>query len=348
MLLSSPLYLELIRDADRLYAIKEEWSQLWDEDSLATPFQSPEWLLPWWKNFAEGELFVTAIRRYGRLFALVPFYIYTHSKNGERQLLLLGAGTSDYLDGLFAERGPVGDANNAPLEMIAECILEHRQLWDVAYMQQLRAGSSLLYLADLLSGNSHRYPSDPCSILWTDGPGVLPAKLSKNVHYYRHRAEQQGKLEFEAATEEMAPSIFEMLIALHGQRWKARGEPGVLADGRVQRHHREAIPLLCRKNLLRLYILKIDESIVAIFYGLADPPHRRKRRIYYYLNGFHPDFGSLSPGTLSLAFALEAAKQEGAAAIDMLRGGEQYKKLWKAEFFPTYTVELHANQNASH
>src|SRR5262245_47572097 len=101
---SNSLDVEIIRDTKGLHAIQNEWSQLWKEDARATPFQSPEWLLPWWNCFAEGKLFVIALRSHDRLIAFVPLYIYRRSQSGERQLLFLGAGTSDYLGGLFAHQ----------------------------------------------------------------------------------------------------------------------------------------------------------------------------------------------------------------------------------------------------
>jgi CelD/BcsL family acetyltransferase involved in cellulose biosynthesis len=340
MLQSSSFQLELIRDPERLYAMEEEWSQLSREDLFATPFQSPEWLLPWWKHFSEGELFVTAIREMGRLVALIPFYIYPHGTGGERQLLLLGAGTSDYQDGLFADR-----QHHSPLSMVAECLLAHDGLWDVAYLQQLRTGSPLLGLGDFIPHSQH-YASATCSFLPAGRPNSLSAKLMRNISYYRHRAEQQGKLEFLQATQETALSLFELLIRFHQDRWESRGEPGVLSDRRVQQHHREAIPLFQRRGLLRLHALQLNEEVIGVQYGLADPFHYQERKIYYYLSGFHSDFGHLSPGTLLLASALETAQQEGAIAVDLLRGEEQYKKLWNAEFFPTYAIQFRSEPTA--
>jgi CelD/BcsL family acetyltransferase involved in cellulose biosynthesis len=88
----------------------------------------------------------------------------------------------------------------------------------------------------------------------------------------------------------------------------------------------------------------LEGKIIAVFYGMADPRQRKNRSIYYYLNGFDLEYKDLSPGTLLLALALEEARKEGAEGIDLLRGGEEYKELWGAEYRPTYALEYLAAQ----
>lgn len=344
----STLKLELIQKAEELQSLEGEWSQLWDEDSMATPFQSPEWLLPWWRNFKEGELFVIALRQNGRLCALLPFYIYSDPAKGERQLLFLGAGTSDYLDGLFSNRRMAPTEQDALVSIVTECLLNYRQLWDIAYLKQLRNDSPILALTDLFPSANRRYPSEACAWLSLERDKNIPSKILRNIHYYRRHAEQMGRLEFTPVTLETALSTFDELVSLHRQRWERLGQDGVLAEERVRQHHRETIPLLYRKQILRLSRLTIDGNTIGVFYGLADSPSRRRRKVYYYLSGFHPDYHMVSPGTLLLAAAVEEGKAEGAIGIDLLRGEEQYKRLWGAEFYPTYAIELRSLGRSPH
>ncbi len=122
----------LIDSGEELQAFAAEWRSLWLEDERATPFQHPAWLLPWWREFRQPQLrAVTAIRS-GRAVALLPFYIYN------RTLLLLGAGTSDYLDGVFA-RDCRADEVGAALELAMG-----GGDWDMLCASQLRSGSPLL------------------------------------------------------------------------------------------------------------------------------------------------------------------------------------------------------------
>jgi hypothetical protein len=40
-------WVEEITTMDALERLRWEWSELWTRSPAATPFQSPEWLLPW-------------------------------------------------------------------------------------------------------------------------------------------------------------------------------------------------------------------------------------------------------------------------------------------------------------
>src|SRR5947209_19818076 len=92
----------ILRTFKELSDLAPEWCALWLQDEHTTPFQHPDWLLPWTEQFAPRELRVITIRENGSLQALLPFYIHRDFESGESQLLLLGVGTSDYLDGIFA------------------------------------------------------------------------------------------------------------------------------------------------------------------------------------------------------------------------------------------------------
>ena len=41
----------LISTPEELERLREEWLALWRRSPTATPFQSPMWLLPWWRAF---------------------------------------------------------------------------------------------------------------------------------------------------------------------------------------------------------------------------------------------------------------------------------------------------------
>src|SRR3569832_1655332 len=90
--------LEAVTTVEALEALCPEWSALLERDPHATPFQSPEWLLPWWKHFGRGALWTLALRRKGAVVGLAPFYIDTMPEENLRVLSWIGAGITDYLD----------------------------------------------------------------------------------------------------------------------------------------------------------------------------------------------------------------------------------------------------------
>ena len=89
----------IIREVPGLTELARAWEALWNRAAGATPFQSPLWLIPWWRAFAPGELFTMAVWRESRLVGLAPLYLET-GPLGVR-LLPLGISLSDYLDVLI-------------------------------------------------------------------------------------------------------------------------------------------------------------------------------------------------------------------------------------------------------
>lgn len=327
----------LLRSTTALESFVPQWRQLWDEDREATPFQAPEWLLPWWHHFGQAELRAAVVFREERPVAFLPFYLYSEPSSGERKLLLVGAGTTDYLGGVFSP--------SCTIEEVRCAVQAVRETggWDSLTALQLQPGSLLcdaLQQEDAVA--AREFFSESCSRMPAIPIQQLPQKIRRNILYYRNRAQRMGNLEFQVADASNCIAGFETLRDLHAQRWNQRGEPGVLADERVIAWHREAIPLLQSRGLLRLCSLLLGGEPLGVLYSVIDPPQRGPRTQYFYLTAFSPDYAELRPGTLLLAYAIERAAQEGVAVIDMLRGDETYKHLWHMERVPTVGVSLSA------
>lgn len=324
---------KLIRTTADLEAIQPQWSALWLEDPHATPFQRPEWLLPWWHQFGQPDLRAIAVSQHGRLVAFLPFYIYLDPDTGERQLLLVGVSTTDYLDGIFSP-ACTPEHVQAALDFLAR-----DGGWDVLHAGQLLPHSLLFQTLQRDSG-IQRWNSESCSRMRAVTMANLPVKIRRNAMYYRNRAMRRGILEFEVADSFNLEKTFDALERLHTTRWHNSGQPGVLADLKVLASHREALPLLGMSGILRLCSLCLDGEIIGVLYSLVDPPSRSQRTQYFYLTAFSLEHADLRPGTLLLGFAIEHAALEGVQIIDMLRGDEPYKKIWHVESIPTYAFSL--------
>ncbi len=326
------IFIEELREDAALEAIAAEWTALWHVDPSATPFQHPAWLLPWWHQFGpDGQLCAIALRDRvtRRLLALLPLYTYRQRSSGGRQLLLVGAGTSDILDGVWTP-----DISELA-DLALTYALDTLGGWEQLSLDQLRRSSPLVHAAERAS--LPLAPGEPCSALLT--ATELPAKMRVNLNRYRRLAESQGTLHCRlAVTAGEALTIFDQLVTLHTLRWETRGEDGVLRDSRVLAHHREALPLLLDAGLLRLFHLTLNGETLGVLYGLADPSHASDRGLSLYLIGFDARFAALSPGSLLVHQAWLHAREGGFAKLDFLRGGESYKQLWGAHPEPTITI----------
>ncbi len=262
-------------------------------------------------------------------------YVFADGERGERQLLLLGAGTSDYLDGLFTAKCTAEDVLRIFLKVAEEAT------WDVAHLTQLAAGSLLrTALLQFEPAVARAYAGEGCSQRAAGAIANLPKKLRADVRYFRNAAIGRGKVALEVADAESCGRLFEILVRLHTASWQERGQAGVLADLAVLAWHREAVPLLQNAGCLRLYGLTLDGEQVAALYALIDPPDLPQRTAYFYLMGYSPEHAEFKPGILLTAMATEHAHAEGVQVIDMLRGEESYKKFWHVDEVRTYGFSL--------
>lgn len=324
----------IIRGFEELRGVTPEWHTLWATDPNATPFQSPEWLVPWARQFGASELRSVMVYERGSLCAVLPFYRHLASTN-ERQLLLLGAGTSDYLDGTYSA---TCTATHIRAGLIVICADDD---WDTLDVFQLKENS---LLRETLESSRFvglkRISAESCSRLPAVPLTQLPRSIREQARYYRRRAIGQGRMEFTLANKRDLLETFEQLERLHTSRWRSSGEPGLLSDSRVVAWHREAMPMLLEKGLLRLHRLSLDSEVIAVLYSLIDPPQRKSRTQYFYLTAFSVQHAELRPGTVLMAMAVEHAAQEGVQTIDLLRGDEGYKRLWHPQKLPTYGVSM--------
>ena len=329
--------IEVLRNTAQLEDFAPEWRALWQSDPQAMPFQHPAWLLPWWRQFGQPELRCAVLQRGGKTIGLLPLYIYPDASSGKRKLLPLGAGTTDYLDGVFRPECTAQDVRGA-LDVLAE-----DADWDVLDVLQLRTGSPL---AEAFAGIASARPlsSAPCWRMPAVPISELPVKVRRNAMYYRNRAARQGSLSLEFATAATLGAMFDDLARLHTERWQQAGKPGVLADPRVLAWHREALPALHDAGLLRLYALRLDGETLAVAYALADPPVRAtqgvERTEYVYIPAYSPQHADLRPGTVLLALAMEQAAKDGILTMDLLRGDEGYKQHWHVTQTATLAFRL--------
>ncbi|MHC1764338.1 MAG: GNAT family N-acetyltransferase [Verrucomicrobiia bacterium] len=320
--------IEEITDLAGLERLEPEWETLWNFCPTATPFQSPAWLISWWRHFGYGELWTLVVRHQGRLVGLLPVHRHTG------KVTFLGTGISDYLDALVAP----GFEQTVTRAFFSH-LMAHSRRWAVCDFQQMKPRSPLLSFrpGDLKAQISGH---DPCPVLElprtpADLPSRVPEAHLAKVAYGWRRAAKIGRVQTERATKGSFDSLMQAFLTLHGSRWSERGETGVLAAVSLQSFHRESGAALLRQGKLRLYVLRIDSEPVAALYGFL-----HQRTFFYYLGGFDPKFRVISPGSLIIHHALMEAVDEGALTFDFLRGREPYKYTWGAKDMTTLRLRV--------
>lgn len=312
--------LEIVTGAERLPAILPGWRDLWTRCGT-TPFQSPDWLVPWWDVFAPGVLRIIVFRHGDATVAIAPLY----REDGARaRLLPLGVSLSDYHDVLLDPERVADGANwfaegLATMDDIAEC-----------EFPEVSAGAAALRLRVPVGWQDGKESASVCPVLeLSDGPDALarsvrPSRL-RHLKTARRRATRRGECVLIEADADNVGALFSALVRLHADRRHADGAPDVFADERVAEFHAAALPDLLAQRIARLYALEIGGKMAGVYYGFL-----WRRRAYAYLCGYNPEFAFESPGAILIGHAIESAVREGACEFDFLRGSEAYKYEWGA------------------
>lgn len=308
----------VISDPAELASLKPRWRALWQRCPTATPFQSPDWLIPWWDIFAPGELRIVTVTYNENVIGLAPLY-----RDGTR-LLPIGISLSDYQDILldpdFAEvaREEIGAAM-AAMRDVEQCVFD-----------EAAPEAAVLALASP-SWRERIAIASPCPALPLPGSvqalkDVVPSSRLRHLRTARRRVARRGDSAILEGDVDNAVALLTELVRLHRLRWDFEQNPGVFSDPRVEAFHAAALPALIEEGLVRLYALAINDAVVGIYYGL-----KHGETAYAYLCGYDPDYAFESPGSVLIGHAIETAIGEGCTRFDFLRGDEAYKYDWGAQ-----------------
>ena len=310
--------IDIIDSLEGMEALRPEWLALWRACPAATPFQSPQWLIPWTRYlFGGGTILICAIREADLLIGFAPLFVWG---TDSRTVSFLGAGISDYGDLLFAP-GREAECVSA----VWQALMTRRDEWDVSDLQELRSGSGML------QGQC----AEECSVCpvleLSTYPGSMDDKHRTDVRRARNKLAKMPDLRFSMADETSIPADLNEFFRLHELRW------GALSDS-LQRFHREAAAGFLATGNLKLALLRNGSVAMAAIYAFTSG-----KTIFCYLSGFDPDMAKLSPGAVLLGWVIENAVADGMQKVDFLRHSEGYKYLWGARNRINYALRTGGN-----
>jgi CelD/BcsL family acetyltransferase involved in cellulose biosynthesis len=302
---------------EELERIASAWRALWKRAPAATIFQSPDWLIPWWRHFAPGRLICVALWRGEDLVGFAPLYREERSQ----RLLPVGISLGDYLDVLIAEKSAAAVRLAMQAEIARACGDTDICFPDVA--------PDAAILALRINGlRLHKSAGKPAPELAL-GPAAnplknVPAHQRQNLRTAENRAGRRGFIITDVAAEHF-PRFIAELMQLHSARQEQLGHEGLAKDTRVLPFFIEAFGGLARDGVVRAYSLESEARLIGGYLGFL-----HGERASYYFGGFDPAFAFESPGTILIGYAMRCAVLEGAHIFDFLRGAEPYKYAWGA------------------
>lgn len=332
MLETLALQVEEITSLEHLERLRDAWSALCDRSPRTTPFQRPEWLIPWWRTFQPGEPWVVAIHREDRLAALAPFLLYT--KDGRKTVAFCGGGVSDYCDVVTDPEG-----EDEAVEVLLAHLESRRDRWETGDFEPVPDNSPLLR-------GARTEPLDVCPFLSLPervedlGEAVHTRQLA-NLRKYRRKAESLGDLQLKTVDGGTWEPLLETVLRFYEARRDDLGQASLLEGDRLRAFHHEVASGFHARGALALYALCLDGCPLAALYGF-----REKDTLYCYMQGFDPAQAKLSPGVMVVGGAIEDSIRRGVRRIDFLRGREPYKLWWGARERETFRLALNPPRNS--
>lgn len=169
----------------------------------------------------------------------------------------------------------------------------------------------------------HTYNIDLSSLRDSDRNFLSAAKPSLRSHIQRSARlyESRGDLTLKfAEAEHDRKEAWRLLLQLHADTWKERGELGVFDNGSLKEFHERFMRTAPEKtHLITLYS---GNEAIGCLYNLV-----HGRRVYNYQSGFRYESDNrLKPGLLAHALAAQSYLEKGYVTYDLLAGDAVYKQ----------------------
>jgi CelD/BcsL family acetyltransferase involved in cellulose biosynthesis len=345
------LTVEVRRNVDLDAADGRALDALIDSRPYVGVFVSPAWLHGFFADRVAGdEMFMLLFRQGPELRAVVPLAVrqtLTHVR-----VALVGGGCgSDRVD-LLAARGFEALAADTFLAWLAQTfgakgyLLELRDvpatssLWGAIQ----RAGGECTLRVALQPREIYTLPY--LSLDASDAPVSLDSPSSralKSLVKHRRWLEHRCHLQIERINcPDAALHAFDQLARFLRARWRGAAT-SALDDAAAVQRHRATLPRLVADQRLRMIRLIGDDRTIAVFYGIASGNWWG-----YYLAGYDREWaGRIRLGQITLAVAIEFAKQEGATEFDFLKGAERIKYVWPVRERATIDADVFSDKSGA-
>ena len=349
------LTFQVVADTDRLRRLAPSWQDLLEHSAAPNLMRSPDWLLTWWNIYGRGrQLCVGTWHDGDRLVGLAPLCRRTYWYRPGipfRRLEFLGSDVdendgvcSEYLSLIARENyeSRVGEAFVGALARRAfgdwdECVF--------SAMDQDQDVTSLLRGAlQRLNATLETTPAGVAPFVrlpraWPDYLSGLSKKKRQSLTYalrdFHAWAGPDWKLQ-SARTEEDVREGLRVLVALHGERWRAAGEAGAFGSPRFHRFHEDFAQQALRNRQLMLLWITVRDVPVAALYGFV--AHGQAQ--FYQCGRSLAAPAKVRLGIVIVILAMQEAIAQRLSEFDFLGGDAQYKSLFTSDERPLCQIRV--------
>lgn len=306
-----------VQVADDVGQVGHEWIELGRRVD-AVPWLRAEWVRAWWGAFGRGRLEIIAVRRDGRLVAVLPLQrrrdeLRSTSNYHTPRFGVLddGSGGSEAARALF-ER---------PARRISLAFLDPEEA--ETYRQQANASGR-----PVLSRVLERSPCVVTEQNWEEYQRRLRTKLLRELARRRRRLESRAPLSLvvEDGGRDL-DGLLEEGFGVEAAAWKGARGTGIASTPATHRFYRQVARWAASQGWLRLAFLRSGSEAVAFDYSIEH------RRVHYLLKtGYDPRYRVFAPGMLMRQAMLARAFSLRLSRYEFLGRDEPWKLEWAVDF----------------
>ncbi len=121
---------------------------------------------------------------------------------------------------------------------------------------------------------------------------------------------------------------------------ESRKDKAAFMNEKMERFFRSLAEVMAEAGLLKLGILELDTSPVAMIICFDD-----ENTVYLYNNSYNPVYSRLSPGLVSKALSIRHSIQRGRKTFNFLKGAETYKYHLGGKETSLYSCQISLTKN---
>jgi CelD/BcsL family acetyltransferase involved in cellulose biosynthesis len=315
---------------DAIASLAPEWEELANR-SGASPLVRPGWFEAWWAAFGAGALEVIALRRHGRLAAVLPL---RHYRFGAQSLTNWHTGEFAVVAEDDAAREELFDALLPRAPSAVTLGFLDREGADLAACRHAAQRHGRLLMTRPLA----RSPYVEIDRAWDAYMRGIDKQRRNDIRRCRRRLEEQGELSvrFEDGRECLM-QLLEAAFEVERSSWKGDDGTAIASHPDTREFYTRIANWSADRGWLRLNFLELDGRPLAFSYVLQDGG------VAYLLKiGYDDAFRKFGPGILLQYETLARAFDEGLERFELLGTDTPHKLIWTRAARERVAVQLFA------
>lgn len=324
----------VLADEGQFKNFEEEWFFLWNETNFSgSVFGSYEWYRCWWEHFGGSgkSLFMIVVREGGRLAAIAPLMVERTRLRSlpVRIVRFIENGNSLHNDFIL-----LSDKRRPLLEAILDCLMEHRDVWDMVEFKNIPVDSENGPLLCDLAGKrgivcgvkpalDSPYIDIHCD--WDEFYATRSTRTRKTHRNLLNTIHKAGDIQIVRVSTAQDYEIHRAAILdVAANSWTARAGDS-LATPRNCAFFDDLARVAAERGWLNLWLLQLNGRVIAFEFHLRCNGRNHALRASY-----HEEFAALSPGTALDLHVMKEMFNDHVLTQEYDLGGslDSYKKKW--------------------